>query len=160
MVKKYSLQKLREENKKTRGNCAEFTKKYVYDEDLIKDFLDLMPLPEYFEPKQRNEKFGFDKGRVYELVQQATDLFETTPTLIKLRSPIKIFGSIDGQYNDLMRYFNFWGRPSDLKGDIECFEYLFLGNVVNRGMFNLETLCLLLALKVNHSFINFLLIIY
>lgn len=148
IVKKYSLQRLKEENRKTRGNTNELAKKHVYDEELIRDFIDLMPLPESFEAKLKNEIFQYDKERVYNLIQQAIDLFEITPTLIKLRSPIKIFGSIDGQYNDLIRYFNFWGRPSEHKGDIESFEYLFLGNITNRGSLSLETLCLLLALKV------------
>lgn len=148
MVKKMSIQRLTEEKKKNRGNNAECTKKYVYDEELIKEFIDIMPLPENFSPKLKNEPFEFNRDRVYDLVQQATDLFENTPTLIKLASPIKIFGSINGQFNDLIRYFNFWGRPSDLKGDIDTFEYLFLGNIVNRGSFGLETLCLLLSLKV------------
>ena len=34
----------------------------------------------------------------------------------------KIYGSINGQYNDLMRDFSFFGRPSELKGDIECVD--------------------------------------
>ena len=50
-----------------------------------------------------------------------------------------------------MRYFSLFGRPSELKGDIECVDYLFLGNFTNRGAFSLETICLLLALKVKYN---------
>ena len=71
--------------------------------------------------------------------------------VIKLSSPIKIFGSINGQYNDLMRYFCLFGRPSELKGDIECVDYLFLGNFSGRGAFSLETLCLLLAMRTKFN---------
>ena len=39
-----------------------------------------------------------------------------SPTVIKLRSPVKIFGKINGKYNDLMRYFSLFGRPSKLRG--------------------------------------------
>ena len=53
--------------------------------------------------------------------------------------------------NDLIRYFSLFGRPSEFKGDIECMDYLFLGNIVNRGAFSLECICLLLALKVKYS---------
>lgn len=148
IVKKHSLQNLKEEGKKTRGQNGKVATKYVYDEQLIKLFVDIMPLPENFEPKAKGEEFPFYGDHVISLVQQAINIFIEEPTLIKLRSPIKIFGSLDGQINDLLKYFCYWGRPHELKGDIECYEYLFLGNIAGRGEYSLETLCLILALKV------------
>jgi len=72
--------------------------------------------------------------------------------LIKLKSPCKIFGSIYGQYNDLMRFFESYGNPSDenTMGDIHLYQYVFLGNYVDRGFHSLEVIFLLLALKVKH----------
>ena len=51
-----------------------------------------------------------------------------------------------------MRFFDLWGTPCDtLKdGDIETFDYLFLGDYVDRGKCNLETILILLALKVRY----------
>lgn len=71
---------------------------------------------------------------------------------LTLRCPIKIFGDIHGQYSDLMRFFDLWGTPTDsLKdGDIESFDYLFLGDYVDRGSNSLETILLLLALKAKY----------
>lgn len=71
---------------------------------------------------------------------------------LRLRCPIKIFGDIHGQFSDLMRFFDLWGTPCDtLKdGDIETFDYLFLGDYVDRGMCNLETVLILFALKVRY----------
>ena len=46
-----------------------------------------------------------------------------------------------------MRFFDLWGIPNDT-GDIESYDYLFLGDYVDRGAHSLETICLLMALKV------------
>ena len=46
-----------------------------------------------------------------------------------------------------MRFFDLWGIPND-NGDIESYDYLFLGDYVDRGSHSLETVCLLMALKV------------
>lgn len=48
-----------------------------------------------------------------------------------------------------MRFFDRWKMPSD-SGDINGFDYLFLGNYVVRGAYSLETICLLMALKLKY----------
>jgi len=70
--------------------------------------------------------------------------------VLKLKPPLKVFGDIHGQYTDLMRFFDLWGCPSEdhPNGDIDSFDYLFLGDFVDRGSHSLETICLLLALKL------------
>jgi hypothetical protein len=69
---------------------------------------------------------------------------------VKVKAPLKIFGDIHGQYSDLMRFFDIWGSPweNGKEGDIESLDYLFLGDYVDRGNHSLETVCLLMALKV------------
>jgi len=70
--------------------------------------------------------------------------------LIKgLKPPIKVFGNIYGDYIDLMRFFDIWKSPSE-SGDIQAFDYVFLGNYVDRGAFSLEVICLLMALKLKY----------
>ena len=51
-----------------------------------------------------------------------------------------------------MRFFDIWKMPSDQgeKGDIFGFDYLFMGNYVDRGIYSLETICLLMALKLKY----------
>jgi protein phosphatase len=70
--------------------------------------------------------------------------------VVRLRPPAKIFGSLHGNFLDLMRFFDQWKTPTDFStgGDIDQFDYVFLGNYVDRGAFNLETICLLMALKI------------
>ena len=62
---------------------------------------------------------------------------------------MKIFGDLHGQFLDLMRLFEEYGTPSTA-GDITYIDYLFLGDYVDRGQHSLETMCLLLALKIEH----------
>jgi protein phosphatase len=52
-----------------------------------------------------------------------------------MRSPVKIFGDIHGQINEVNRFFETFGSPSDEtpNGDIEYTNYLFLGDYVDRG---------------------------
>ena len=64
-------------------------------------------------------------------------------------APVKIFGDLHGQFLDLMRLFDEYGSPSTA-GDITYIDYLFLGDYVDRGAHSLETICLLLALKIEH----------
>ena len=153
IVRKHSLQALKNEGNKARGQNGKVATRYVYDEQLTKLFLDLMPLPDNFEPKGKGEPFIYNSEHVDCLVHQAICILKDEPSLVKLKSPIKIFGNLDGQLNDLIRYFCFFGRPHELKGDIECYEYLFLGNIAGRGEYSLETLCLILALKVQIYFL-------
>jgi hypothetical protein len=62
---------------------------------------------------------------------------------------VKIVGDIHGQYVDLMRFFDIWKAPND-SGDIHAFDYLFLGNYVDKGQYSLEVICLLFALKLKY----------
>lgn len=48
-----------------------------------------------------------------------------------------------------MRFFDIWKAPAD-NGDIHAFDYLFLGNYVDRGHYSLEVICLIFALKLKY----------
>jgi serine/threonine-protein phosphatase PP1 catalytic subunit len=62
------------------------------------------------------------------------------PPLLELEAPVKIMGDIHGQFADLLRYFEMT--------DVGNSSYLFLGDLVDRGKQSLETIILLLALKL------------
>jgi len=90
-----------------------------------------------------------DCNEIADLCDSAERIFSSEPSVIKLKAPIKIFGDLHGQFGDLMRLFDEYGAPSTA-GDIAYIDYLFLGDYVDRGQHSLETITLLLALKVEY----------
>ncbi|KAB2015829.1 hypothetical protein ES319_D08G053800v1 [Gossypium barbadense] len=96
-----------------------------------------------------NRRFFLDSYEVGELCYAAEQLFMQEPTVLQLKAPVKVFGDLHGQFGDLMRLFDEYGFPSTA-GDITYIDYLFLGDYVDRGQHSLETITLLLALKIEY----------
>ena len=117
-------------------------------------FLNNLLRPKNFINLSEDSQFPFSPDWVIELAATAEEIIKNQPMVLQVQSPVKIFGDIHGQYSDLMRFFDLWGAPYDAfeqeDGDIEAWDYLFLGDYVDRGNHSLETICLLLALKVQY----------
>ncbi|XP_047334394.1 serine/threonine-protein phosphatase BSL1-like isoform X2 [Impatiens glandulifera] len=96
-----------------------------------------------------NRRFFLDSFEVGELCHAAEQIFMQEPTVLQLKAPVKVFGDLHGQFGDLMRLFDQYGFPSPA-GDITYIDYLFLGDYVDRGQHSLETITLLLALKIEY----------
>ncbi|KAK8514423.1 hypothetical protein V6N13_063313 [Hibiscus sabdariffa] len=104
--------------------------------------------PRGWKPPVRRQ-FFLDCNEIADLCENAEKIFMVEPTVLQLKAPIKIFGDLHGQFGDLMRLFDEYGSPSTA-GDIAYIDYLFLGDYVDRGQHSLETITLLLALKVEY----------
>lgn len=83
------------------------------------------------------------EAEILGLISAAKDVFMEQPVFLELQGPLKICGDIHGQYYDLLRIFEYAGYPPES-------NFLFLGDYVDRGRQNLETICLLLAYKIKY----------
>nr|XP_007147007.1 hypothetical protein PHAVU_006G088900g [Phaseolus vulgaris]ESW19001.1 hypothetical protein PHAVU_006G088900g [Phaseolus vulgaris] len=83
------------------------------------------------------------ESEIRQLCVNARQIFLSQPILLELRAPMRVCGDIHGQYQDLLRLFEYGGYPP-------AANYLFLGDYVDRGKQSLETICLLLAYKIRY----------
>jgi hypothetical protein len=124
------------------------------EKPLCDRFLDYLLRPDEWlreDNEEAKEKFKFSIEEVAQLTKQCLDIVASQPNILKVSAPVKVFGDIHGQYIDLMNFFDKWGCPSEsISGDIMSNDYLFLGDYVDRGNLSLETICLLMALKVKY----------
>ena len=118
------------------------------------EFLEGLLKPKDYINHPEDARFIFSPDKIIQLCDEAESIIRNQPMVLRFQSPAKIFGDIHGQYSDLMRFFDIWGAPYDTykgqDGDVQVFDYLFLGDYVDRGNHSLETICLLLALKVKY----------
>jgi len=127
-------------------------KKSMQNNDISNYFIEHLLRPKTFANLAPDAEFPFKPEEIIELCNQAQAVIENQPMLIHVGAPAKVFGDIHGQYSDLMRFFDLWGapcNPEEGKINVEDdYNYVFLGDYVDRGNHSLETMCLLLALKV------------
>ena len=77
------------------------------------------------------------------LIDKSLTIIKEQKMLVELEAPLHVCGDIHGQYYDLLRIFEHCGYPDD-------YNYLFLGDYVDRGKQSLETVCLLLCYKIKY----------
>lgn len=98
------------------------------------------------------EKFTFkicDRSVLTSICEKSRQLFRDEPIIINIPGECIVVGDIHGHIIDLYRIFTTFDLPPKTK-------YLFLGDIVDRGGFSLETITLILVLKIlfpNHIYI-------
>lgn len=77
------------------------------------------------------------------LCVKSREIFLSQPILLELEAPLKVCGDVHGQFQDLLRLFEYGGFPPES-------NYLMLGDYVDRGKQSIECICLLMAYKIKY----------
>jgi serine/threonine-protein phosphatase 2A catalytic subunit len=72
---------------------------------------------------------------------KAREILANESNVQEVRCPVTVCGDVHGQFHDLMELFKIGGNSPDT-------NYLFMGDYVDRGYYSVETVTLLVALKV------------
>ncbi|VDK63956.1 unnamed protein product [Onchocerca ochengi] len=80
---------------------------------------------------------------LHRVCQKAKEAFINQSSLIEVDPPLVVCGDIHGQYSDLLRIYDRNGFPPES-------NYLFLGDFVDRGKQNIETICLQFCYKIKY----------
>ena len=76
-----------------------------------------------------------------EMLKESTEIFKNEPCILSVKPPICVVGDIHGHILDLLRIIKQYHLPPNQR-------YLFLGDIIDRGNFSLETAVLVLTMKV------------
>ncbi|KAL0410981.1 UNVERIFIED_CONTAM: Serine/threonine-protein phosphatase PP2A-5 catalytic subunit [Sesamum latifolium] len=77
------------------------------------------------------------------LCEKAKEILMDESNVQPVKSPVTICGDIHGQFHDLAELFRIGGKCPDT-------NYLFMGDYVDRGYYSVETVTLLVSLKVRY----------
>ena len=83
------------------------------------------------------------ENEVIEVCSMYREIAIEESNIQRVHAPVSIVGDIHGQFYDLIEMFKINGYPPDT-------NYLFLGDFVDRGFYSIETLLLLLCLKLRY----------
>jgi len=120
-----------------------FVNKSIDDSLLFPRNSDGVEIPDWKLLEEFMQKEGpLLKPQIMKIITMGTEIFKNEPNLVKVPEPVVVVGDIHGQYYDLVHMLNKAGDPQKL-------NYLFMGDYVDRGIFGLECMMLLISIKIN-----------
>ncbi|KAH3767271.1 serine/threonine-protein phosphatase [Pelomyxa schiedti] len=108
-----------------------------------------LPHPDYvFQPCSPSHRWSgapVNANDIIQLIDFAFPILQSEPTLLNIPSPVILFGDLHGNYKDLRHFIDTFGV---LNMELVTSKLLFLGDYVDKGPHGIETITLLLCLKV------------
>eukprot|EP00116_Pleurobrachia_bachei_P004429 sb/3464691/ len=83
------------------------------------------------------------ENQVKTLCEKAKEILTKESNVQEVKCPVTVCGDVHGQFHDLQELFQIGGNSPDT-------NYLFMGDYVDRGYYSVETVTLLMALKVRY----------
>ncbi|KAJ2082714.1 putative serine/threonine protein phosphatase [Coemansia sp. RSA 988] len=83
------------------------------------------------------------EGEIAQICLLVQELLAEEPNVVHISAPVTVIGDVHGQFFDLLEIFQIGGRCPDT-------NYLFLGDYVDRGQHSVETISLLVCLKLRY----------
>ena len=96
-------------------------------------------IDQYVEKARKGEKLS--EAAINLICTKVKDILAKEPNVVQLHSPITLVGDVHGQFYDVLELFR-------VGGDVPDTNYLFLGDYVDRGAHSVETITLLMLLKL------------
>jgi hypothetical protein len=93
----------------------------------------------YLEKARKGEKL--EESAIKLICTKVKEIFANEPNVPSLNSPITLVGDVHGQFYDMLELFK-------VGGDVPDTNYLFIGDYVDRGAHSVETITLLMILKL------------
>lgn len=75
--------------------------------------------------------------------EKVKTLMAGEPNIQPVSAPVSVVGDVHGQFYDVLELFRVGGKAPDT-------NYLFLGDFVDRGAFSINTISLLVCLKLRY----------
>lgn len=155
MCKQISIYKLSNEGKRLLSQPPSELVHRNYDEGKVENYLQAL-LP--FEGAS-DQDITIDLHDLYILIHYLNvekphlKSMNIKSYVTRIRYPIKIYSNLKGDFQNLANFFTFFGKPSQLQGDIDSFDYLFMGDLFESKLSlqdNLKMLCLLTCLLIKY----------
>uniref|UniRef100_A0A8C8HVJ8 Serine/threonine-protein phosphatase n=1 Tax=Oncorhynchus tshawytscha TaxID=74940 RepID=A0A8C8HVJ8_ONCTS len=93
--------------------------------------------------EQLGECKQLSENQVKALCEKAKEILTKESNVQEVRCPVTVCGDVHGQFHDLVELFKIGGKSPDT-------NYLFMGDYVDRGYYSVETVSLLVSLKVRY----------
>eukprot|EP00940_MAST-03C_sp_MAST-3C-sp2_P000025 g25.t1 len=84
------------------------------------------------------------EATIKKVCDMAIEILTNEPNVKVVQAPVTVVGDVHGQFYDVLELFEIGGKPPFT-------NYLFMGDYVDRGHFSMETVSLLMCLKVRYK---------